>query len=180
MRLRLDRARVEPLVWQETLELSEELLDPSSVVGFGPVHCRGSIEYVSRGFLLKAVLSYQQMLPCIRCMKPVRDPVTHAFEALLIIRPDSDPEIAEEIELDEAELSVVLLASDEFDTLTVVAEQIQLQIPMKPLCDEGCLGFCPRCGADRNQNPKCCSEKEYDSPWSGLQSLRDRLSKPDR
>ncbi len=180
MRIRLDRERLEPLVWQETLELSQELLDFSSGAGFGPVRCDGSIEYVSPGFLLKAALSYQQTLPCIRCLKPVRKPVTHDFEALLIIRPDGPQEIAEEIEIAEAELSVVPLVSEEFDTSTVVAEQIQLQIPMKPLCDEGCLGLCPRCGVDRNQNPECCSEKEYDSRWSGLQSLRDRLQKPHR
>ncbi len=192
MRIRLDREWAEPLVWQETLELSEELIDSSSLAGLSPVCCDGSIEYVSPGFLLKAVLSYQQTLAYIRCLKPVRDQATHDFEALLIIGPDSDPQIAEGFEtaegleiaagfeIAEAASSVIRLASEEFDTSTVVVEQVQLQIPMKPLCEEGCLGICPRCGSDRNQKPNCCAEKEYDSRWSGLQLLRDRLQKPDR
>ena len=33
----------------------------------------------------------------------------------------------------------------------IAAEQVQLSIPMKPLCEENCQGLCPTCGANLNR-----------------------------
>jgi DUF177 domain-containing protein len=38
-------------------------------------------------------------------------------------------------------------------------EQIQLGIPLKPLCRESCRGLCPHCGEERNSSKCECPEE---------------------
>jgi uncharacterized protein len=60
----------------------------------------------------------------------------------------------------------------------VLIEQLQLNIPMKPLCRPDCAGLCPTCGADLNQT-RCACAKSVDPRWAGLAVLRDRLEDRD-
>jgi uncharacterized protein len=38
----------------------------------------------------------------------------------------------------------------------MAAEQVYLEIPMKPLCSPECRGLCPRCGANLNTETCAC------------------------
>jgi uncharacterized protein len=81
-----------------------------------------------------------------------------------------------EVELEKDELGVLLVDGEHLDTEPLIAEQILLELPMKPLCTPECRGLCPRCGADRNLEPECCEEPAGDERWEALGALRDRLS----
>ena len=81
-----------------------------------------------------------------------------------------------EVELEKDELGVLVVEGEHLDTEPLVAEQILLEVPMKPLCSPDCRGLCPRCGADRNVTPNCCEEPAGDDRWEALSALRDRLS----
>jgi uncharacterized protein len=63
------------------------------------------------------------------------------------------------------------------DLRAVAAEQIQLALPLKPLCREGCAGLCPTCGANRNRIECGCRSTEVDPRLSALLDLRDRLDR---
>ena len=175
MQIRLDKERAEPLEWEETVEFPTEHLAPGLLEAIGPVACRGQVHFVPPGFLLRARLSYDQTLACIRCLKPIREASEGEFEVLLMVEPDRAAGGDTPIELEETDLSVLRVEGEEIETEPILIEQILLQVPMKPLCREDCRGLCPRCGSDRNESPDCCDETRYDSRWSGLQSLRDRL-----
>ena len=43
--------------------------------------------------------------------------------------------------------------------------------PSVPLCRPDCLGLCPTCGADRNEEPCTCAEPG-DPRWAALDVLR--------
>ena len=177
MRIRLDRERAEPITWSETLHLGADLVASGAVQELGPVACEGKVEFVHPGFLLHASLSYERTLRCSRCLRKVTQQATESIEIVLSVPAAArEPAAAdEEVELAEDELNVVLVDGDELETSAVIAEQIELQVPMRVLCRDDCKGFCLRCGADRNKTPDCCKETRYDGRWSDLEALRDRL-----
>jgi uncharacterized metal-binding protein YceD (DUF177 family) len=156
-------------------------------------------------FQIAMDLRYRQGLACTRCLQPVRsDVVTHA-DLTVTTHPKAShrkdgaasqsragaaagrdgaarkrratKKAAEpEVELDKDELGALAIEGEHLDTEPLIAEQILLEIPMKPLCSPECRGLCPRCGADRNAVPDCCEEPAGDERWEALGALRDRLS----
>jgi uncharacterized metal-binding protein YceD (DUF177 family) len=82
-----------------------------------------------------------------------------------------------EHELLEDDLSVLVLGEEVLDTRTILLEQLQLNIPMKPLCRPDCRGLCPNCGADRNRPGACsCAAPAGDPRWAALASIQRRLA----
>ncbi len=47
------------------------------------------------------------------------------------------------------------------DTNRVIASQISMDIPMKPLCMPDCKGLCHKCGADLNKGACGCGVEEH-------------------
>ena len=64
------------------------------------------------------------------------------------------------------------LAGDELDLEPLARDAVLLDLPLAPLCSEGCLGLCPQCGANWNDRP-CACPPATDPRWSALDSLRD-------
>ena len=73
-------------------------------------------------------------------------------------------------------MGVVVLDEEVLETKPILIEQLQLNIPMKPLCRPDCAGLCPTCGADLNLGPCGCPTGGSDPRWAGLQLLKDRLN----
>ena len=110
--------------------------------------------------------------PCVRCLEPLVLPVdTEVRLRLLRVAPAP---LEGETELTEDDLETVYVEGEELDTLQLVREQLQLNIPMRSLCKDSCLGLCPTCGVNRNSDPCECDQTEVDPRWEGLQALRDR------
>lgn len=177
MELHLDRVRDEPFAWEEQLSFSPRELEGTGVVVLSPVECRGRLSFVDPGFFLEAHLRYEQTLTCTRCLEPTVMPVEARVELLLLVEPGGgEEERSGEVELDEEDLSVVVLHEEKIDTEPVLLEQVRLNVPMKPLCRPDCAGLCPVCGADRNRGGCSCEEATTDPRWAALAGLRDRLS----
>jgi uncharacterized protein len=64
------------------------------------------------------------------------------------------------------------LAGDEIDLEPLARDAVLLELPLAPLCSDGCLGLCPTCGANRNAEP-CACEAPTDPRWAALDVLRD-------
>jgi uncharacterized protein len=77
----------------------------------------------------------------------------------------------EKHEVREDELDMGFYRDDELDIQDLVAEQILLNVPMKPLCSESCRGICPKCGTDMNVNPCRCEQKKTDPRLAVLKKL---------
>jgi len=116
-------------------------------------------------------------LNCSRCLDPY--PFAHSSKLHVRFRPR--PEIAgpdePEVEITgEEELDVEFYGERTIPLRSLALEQVQLTIPMKPLCDENCLGLCPKCGANRSRERCSCDESATDERWTALQGIRDQLS----
>lgn len=117
-------------------------------------------------------------LNCSRCLEPSPFANTSSFHVRFRPRPETAGEGNEEVEITgEEELDVEFYTGREMALRDLAVEQIQLAIPMKPLCDEGCLGLCPQCGANRNREACQCEAPVADDRWAALQGIRDQLTK---
>ena len=170
MKIRLDQVD-DPFDWQETLKLTPAEMDRPEVVALGEIECVGRINLAAEGLLLRASLQYEQTLRCVRCLGTVTAPASADLDLLIEIGGTEAAE--EERALEKQDLGVIFLERPLLDTRPILIEQIQLGIPMKPLCREECAGLCSSCGADLNQGPCGCGEVT-DPRWGALAALKQR------
>ncbi|MGD8924660.1 MAG: DUF177 domain-containing protein [Syntrophobacterales bacterium] len=109
-------------------------------------------------------------LTCSRCLQ---DYVLQLDEIItfVLLRPLPD-EMPEEIDLSSQDLDTEFYDGTTIDVDLIVAEQIFLALPQKPLCREECRGICPGCGADLNQESCRCEKKETGSVFEPLRSMK--------
>ncbi|MGB5660320.1 MAG: DUF177 domain-containing protein [Thermoanaerobaculia bacterium] len=171
MRIPLDRLGDEPSAWRQRLTFNAETLERPELLGLGEVLWQGSVERENGVFRLDGRLEYEQTVTCGRCLEPLVLPVESDVRLRLVT---TAPAAAEgEIELTEDDLETVYVEGEEMDTLQLVREQLLLNIPMRSLCSEECLGLCPTCGANRNCESCGCDQVEVDPRWEALKNLRD-------
>jgi len=173
MRIWLDQVREEPYNWDETKNVSLESLEEPEVLSLGPVRWRGQVVFADPGYYLKARLSYEQTLSCNRCLKPIVEPMEPEVELMIVVeRPRA---VAGEHELKEDELGVLTIPEEILETDPILLEQLQLNVPMKPLCRPDCRGLCPQCGADLNAGECSCEKTAVDSRFAALAAFKSRL-----
>lgn len=63
------------------------------------------------------------------------------------------------------------LVGDEIDLEPMLHDAVLLELPLAPLCSEGCRGICPNCGANRNDEMCSCDESPIDPRWAALGAL---------
>ncbi len=174
MLIQLDRIREDPFRWQETLDFDADSLDRVELKSLSTVRWEGVISFVDPGFYLKGFLSYTQRLACDRCLKEITKPVESPLELLILTYLEKPA--AEEQELQETDMSVIHLEGEELNMAQIFVEQLQLNVPMKPLCRPDCVGLCPQCGADRNEQTCDCSEPAADPRWAALAEFKEKIA----
>jgi uncharacterized protein len=114
---------------------------------------------------------------CSRCVEPYPIANDSTFHVLFRPRPAGLGEM-EEVEIThEGELDVEFYSERSIPLRDLAIEQVQLSIPMKPLCEDKCLGLCTTCGANRNREQCACGESVVDDRWGALQDIRVQLAK---
>ena len=171
MQVGLEQVRDKPFHWDETETVDAAEIGHPDVQALSPVHWRGEIRFADPGYLLTATYSYEQTLSCQRCLEPLAQPVEEHVELLLM--PAGNASESLEHALAAEELGVVEVPEDgEVDLRPLLIEQIQLNVPMKPLCRSGCAGLCPSCGKNLNAGPCGCEQKEIDPRWKALEAFK--------
>lgn len=173
MQIWLDQVREEPFNWDEIESVSPESLECPELVGLGPVSWRGQVVFADPGYLLRAQLSYEQTLSCNRCLKPIVERAESRVELMIVVERRHPS--GGERELTESELGILFLDEEILRTEPLLIEQIQLNVPMKPLCQPDCRGLCPACGTDWNEGACSCAGSEPDSRWAALAALKGRF-----
>jgi len=129
-------------------------------------------------YVVEGSYRFTTALACSRCLDPT--PFAHAstFHVRFRPRPETSGPDVEEVEITAAEeLDVEYYSEREIPLRDFAIEQIQLTIPMKPLCDDKCLGLCSQCGANRNREECSCAVAAGDDRWGALRGLRDELAR---
>jgi uncharacterized protein len=129
-------------------------------------------EYVANGTATTTL-----NLACSRCVDPYPFANVASFHVRFRPRPEGSGE-NDEVEItEEEELDVEYYSEREIPLRDLAMEQIQLAIPMKPLCNDKCLGLCPQCGANLNGESCKCAAPVVDERWGALRGFRDELAK---
>ena len=168
-----------PQDFEGTFEIGPAELDRDEVAAIGPVTieahaARGDAEHE---YLVDGTVRFSADYNCSRCLEPYPIANSSAFHVRFRPRPTVSEE-NEEVEITAAEELDVEFYTDRAVPLRDLAvEQLQLTIPMKPLCDDACLGLCPQCGANRNREQCGCEESVVDQRWGALREIREQLAK---
>ena len=133
-----------------------------------------SLGRTGKGIEVTGAIRTAVVLPCARCLKEFTLPVELAFEESFLLPRYAPAE--EDTELADDDMDVSFLPEEGIDLKDIVAEQIWLNIPIKPLCDEGCKGLCSVCGADLNRGDCGCERRYKDDRFAALKTLRLNVS----
>lgn len=104
------------------------------------------------------------MIPCDRCLEPVKNDFHLAIERTL------DMKLTEEERLDDLDEQPYLKGYN-LDVDRLVCDELLLNLPMKILCDEDCRGICNSCGANLNHNTCECDQSSLDPRMSVIQDI---------
>ncbi len=111
-------------------------------------------------------------LSCSRCLADFTSFVDTSFtiffrkEAAIASLPD------DELELGEMDLLSSAYSGDEIDLTHEIEEQVVMEIPLKPLCNDACKGLCHECGTDLNTSSCSCSKEPASLTFSALKDFQ--------
>lgn len=139
-----------------------------------PVHCRCRVVVTGELVRVTGDIRTRLELTCCRCLGPFEQKVEKSFS----LDYSEDPKVEtehDEISLSYEDLGIGFYRNDELDLGAALAEQVLLEIPMKPVCGPECQGLCDQCGANLNEGPCGCDRRTEDPRWAALAKLKDRL-----
>jgi uncharacterized protein len=96
-------------------------------------------------------------LVCVRCLEQFELKINSRFDIILFAKEMVD---LRSTALDEEELEYIFFENDQIDLEKILIEQVNLFIPFKPVCNSGCKGICPGCGANLNHSACPCEESK--------------------
>jgi uncharacterized protein len=119
---------------------------------------------------VRGALEASVRLECSRCLQQYVLPLQGELEVFLETGGEDSEE--EEKELSREEMEVRFLKRKTIDLRDLLAEQVHLSLPFKPLCADNCKGMCPRCGTDLDQGQCSCGGEGTDPRWEALKQLK--------
>jgi uncharacterized protein len=168
-----------PQTYHGTYDVAVDDLDRDELANAGSVTISANAQsgHQADEYLTDGTVSFTADLTCARCAEAYPFANTSTFHVRFRPRPEVSAE-NEEVEItDKEELDVEFYSERTIPLRDLALEQVQLSLPMKPLCDEGCLGLCPTCGVNRQRESCSCGESIVDERWGALKDLREELAK---
>lgn len=149
----------------------------SEVDQSGDVLWSGSVAREDGRIRFSGTLTATLEVPCDRCLDPSRVEVSGEFDLFFEQRDSLEYEENAEIELEEPDTRTAFMTGTHLNVAEVIAEQLQLAIPMKPLCGDGCRGLCPECGLNLNNATCDCTVPAVHLPFGVLGKLKEEMEK---
>jgi uncharacterized protein len=169
-----------PQSYARTYDIPASDLDPDEVAALGPVTIEVRVEKGNSPgeYLAEGEVIFTADLICSRCVDPYPFANRSPFHLRFAPRPEGPAEETVEVEIaSEDELDTGFYVGRSIPLRELATEQIQLTIPMKPLCEDRCLGLCPHCGKNRNRESCPCQTSVVDERWGALAGFREELLK---
>lgn len=125
-----------------------------------PVEVRATAELLDGQIHIAGHLHTRVELVCARCLDAVVEEMDKDFD--LFYRPVASVEKEAEFRLKTEETEIGFFQGEGLFLADVLAEQINLMIPMKVICRSDCRGLCPHCGANLNSESCRCEPHAAD------------------
>lgn len=162
----------EGLRFDAAVELPDSGDDGDDLVRVERAALRGTAARGERGIDLDARLEATLALGCSRCLEPFESSISVDFYLTLV--PDGVEFGVGEAELSPAEAALFYAPEGKADLREIAGEQIQLNLPLKPICGPDCRGLCPTCGANRNRIECACRNEEIDPRLAPLLEFKKK------
>jgi len=144
---------------------SPELLAPleEGVRLPNPPEVRLTITPEGDRYLIQGSVSALVIVECARCLAPINLWVDApcSVDAVPLSRAAGEDATGA---LGRGDLDVTFYSGDVLDVDGLVRDQLMLQLPMHPLCRDTCLGLCPSCGVNRNEQACACASSDAPDP----------------
>ncbi len=111
-------------------------------------------------------------LSCSRCLADYTSFVDTNFTIFFRKENAIATSAEDELELGEMDLLSAAYSGDEIDLTHEIEEQIAMEIPLKPLCNDACKGLCHECGIDLNTSGCSCSKEPVRLAFSALKDFK--------
>ncbi len=138
-----------------------ELENDHGIRYLSPLIINGIIRKTGDSIRMNLNIKTEVAAECARCLSDAVFPVDMEAEVNLL----TEDSISWEDDYDG-----FVIKNEEIDLKEIASLEILQEIPVQPLCSEGCLGLCPGCGKNLNEGP-CGCEKETDSRFDILKEL---------
>lgn len=137
-----------------------------------PARAQMKIKKVGAEVVISGTIEADVELQCSRCLKDFRSTLTIPVNVMYNPVENLKGEDKHELKVDELDMG--FYSGDEMDLLDLIKEQIMLNLPMKPLCNESCKGICLKCGTDLNADNCTCSDSGIDPRLEVLKKFHDK------
>ena len=114
-------------------------------------------ESVHEGILVTGQVATRASAECVRCLDPVTVPITAPIQELFAYLPDEAYDywvVQESIDLDQ-----------------VVRDQVVVELPFQPVCQDDCPGLDPETGIKREAGSTQQNAAPIDSRWAKLHDV---------
>ena len=154
---------------------SEDTYNFFSGVDFpSPMKVSGEITNTAGYMRMTLTMSVDYVAQCARCLSPVTGEFTLDLEKTVAPRNLLG-------DLDEDKLDEFAIIEDGFlDMDEQLREQLEMEFPMRFLCDEDCKGLCPKCGKNLNEGECDCNHTEIDPRMEPLRKLLEQMKNEEK
>ena len=140
-----------------------------------PLEVRATAELVDGQIRIFGNLQTRIELVCARCLEAVTEEMSKDFD--LFYRPMATISREEEVKLKADETDIAFFDGEGLFLADVLAEQVNLLIPMKTICRSYCRGLCPHCGANLNSEECRCESHAPDPRLAPLARVKQNWFK---
>ncbi len=135
------------------------------VIFVSPLRLNFSLTCLNQNLFLQGRLETTVRLHCGRCLEQFDLPLQ------LELKETYYNEAVNKADSSKPEEDWIAYRGDFLDIRPELERAVLDSLPMRPLCQEDCLGLCPICGQNRNKQSCQCTEEEVDPRLSVLKTL---------
>jgi uncharacterized protein len=125
------------------------------------------LEGVAEGVLVTAAVSGPLMGECARCLEPFESVVKVRFQELFALG-DEPAQVDGDYDADSYRLD----PSGLLDLESALRDAIVLELPLSPLCEDGCQGLCVECGIRLADAEPGHRHEERGTMWAALKDFQ--------
>jgi uncharacterized protein len=126
------------------------------------------LEGVAEGVLVTATATVPLAGECARCLEPFTSETTVQFQELFTLEPEQDSGADQQ----DGEDSYLLDGSGLLDLEPALRDAVVLELPLSPLCEEGCQGLCVECGVRLADAGPGHGHEQRGAMWAVLKDYR--------
>ena len=138
----------------------DDLSAEGEQLAVSPVKVSGQVRNTGGLVELRYTAEFSYSKPCDRCLVPAEKQVEQAFVHTLALSAENEDDD-----------DIIIVAGYTLDLFSLVRDDILLEMPIKHLCSENCLGLCPICGQNLNEGSCGCKKEAVDPRMAVLDEL---------